>query len=193
MGNLKTQWNTKNNVKTPRTCRLYNPNRKCRFLCLKKRYETGNLQWRKTFQKKELKQINTCRHQSKYKLENYETIEWRERFWSSALVYVNVIYNFSTFPIFYEFLEGRAFTSLSTYFWHILLIVFVVSFIIITIIILLLLLLLLLFLQVLLLISLLLLLLLFRIVLLKFVSKFFVLLQRILQWYYSTPLRPACM
>ena len=57
-----------------RTCPSYNPNRKRCLLYLNEKYEIAtdkgdNLLNQRT------RMINTCRHRSKYKLANYDTID----------------------------------------------------------------------------------------------------------------------
>ena len=70
-GKPRTTW------KIIRICRSYNPNNERFVLCLNEKceiatYKVGNLLNKRT----EIR--NTCRHRSKYKLANCETIDWRK-------------------------------------------------------------------------------------------------------------------
>ena len=55
----------------------YNPNSKRRLLCLNEKYEIPAYRGDKLLNKR-TEIINTCRHRSKYKLANYDTIDWRQ-------------------------------------------------------------------------------------------------------------------
>ena len=77
----KEFWNFKKRSGTPKIawkvigiCRSYNPNSKPYLLCLNEKYEIATYKG-KNLLKKRTEIINTCRHRSKYKLANCETID----------------------------------------------------------------------------------------------------------------------
>ena len=55
----------------------YNPNSKRRLLCLNEKYEIAAYRGDNLLNKR-TEIINTCRRRSKYKLANYNTIDWRQ-------------------------------------------------------------------------------------------------------------------
>ena len=57
-----------------RVCCSYNPNSKCCHLCLNEIYEIATYKGDNLLNKR-TETINTCRHRSKYKLANCDTID----------------------------------------------------------------------------------------------------------------------
>ena len=77
-------WEIKKRNETPkitwkiiRICCSCNPNGKRCFLCLNEKYEIATYKGDKLLNKR-TEIINTCRHRSKYKHSNCETIDWRQ-------------------------------------------------------------------------------------------------------------------
>ena len=77
----KEFWEIKKRNGTPkiiwniiRICRSYNPNSKRCLLCLNEKYEIATYKGDNLLNKR-TEIINTCRHRSKYKLANYDTID----------------------------------------------------------------------------------------------------------------------
>ena len=77
----KEFWEIKKRSGTPkitrkiiRICRSYNPNSKRCLLCLNEKYEIATYKGDNLLNKR-TEIINTCRHRSKYKLANYDTID----------------------------------------------------------------------------------------------------------------------
>ena len=61
-------------LKIIRICHSYNPNSKRCLLCLNEKYEIATYKG-DNFLNKRTEIINTCRHRSKYKLVNCESID----------------------------------------------------------------------------------------------------------------------
>ena len=61
-------------IKIIRICRSYNPNSKRCLLCLNEKYEIATYKGDNLLNKR-TEIINTCRHRSKYKLANCDTID----------------------------------------------------------------------------------------------------------------------
>ena len=57
-----------------RICRFYNPNSQRCFLCLNKKYKIATYK-RNNLLNKRIEVISTCRHRSKYKIANCETMD----------------------------------------------------------------------------------------------------------------------
>ena len=60
-----------------RICRSYSPNSKHCLLCVNDKYEIATYKEDNLLNKR-TEVINTCRHRSKYKLANCDTIDWRQ-------------------------------------------------------------------------------------------------------------------
>ena len=79
--NYQKFWEIKKCIRKPkitwkiiRICRSYNPNSKRCLLCLNEKYEIATYKGDNVLNKR-TEIINTCRHRSKYKLANCETID----------------------------------------------------------------------------------------------------------------------
>ena len=70
----KAQWYTKNHMENYQNIPSYNPNSKRCFLCVNEKYEIATYKGDNLLNKR-TEIINTCRHRSKYKLANCDTID----------------------------------------------------------------------------------------------------------------------